>query len=332
MFTIMGSIRMKAAGKDLSIGTEGSGFETAVSSSDTRFFPLAEGKLKAGVVEPARIKGAEADFKKLLEPLEIKQIRFRNRMVKPAQVLGFAAGDGNASSMLIDFYETLAKGGVGMIIVESTCVDYPIGGRGPNRLRIDQDAFIPSLARLAEAIHSHGCPTFLQLSHTGPNAHFSGLQPLAASALSREEIPVSDPRVKNELPQAMTLSDIDRCVEKFAEAALRARHSGFDGVEFHGGHHLLINSFLSRAWNRRAGNPITVKLKDGKTFENQVNTPRGTPEAPLTLRELSDKYRDCAQRVLSHKQVERSIELLLALENVKNINDLMNVVTEGQSS
>ncbi|MFH1123108.1 MAG: MmgE/PrpD family protein [Pseudomonadota bacterium] len=82
----------------------------------------------------------------------------------------------------------------------------------------------------------------------------------------------------------------------------------------------------------RAGNPITVRLKDGKTYENQVNIPRGTPEAPLTLQELSDKYRDCAQNVLSRKQLERSIEMVLTLEEVKNIGELMNVVTKGPFS
>ena len=194
---------------------------------------------------------ANRRLRRLLEPLQVKQVTLRNRIVKPAQVLGFAAEDGNAGPMLIDFYASLAKGGVGLIIVESSCVDYPIGGKGQNRLRIDDDAFIPSFSRLAETIHGHGCPTFLQLSHNGPAGHFSDLQPLAASALSADEIPISDPRVKYDPPRAMTLADIERAVEKHAEAAWRAKQAGFDGVEVHAGHSYLLNSFLSRAWNRR---------------------------------------------------------------------------------
>ena len=118
---------------------------------------------------------------RLLEPLQVKQVTLRNRIVKPAQVLGFAEDDGNAGPMLIDFYATLAKGGVGLIIVESSCVDYPIGGKGQNRLLIHDDAYIPSFSRLTEAIHAHGCPTFLQLSHNGPAGNFrasSRWQPL----------------------------------------------------------------------------------------------------------------------------------------------------------
>ena len=78
----------------------------------------------------------------------------------------------------------------------------------------------------------------------------------------------------------------------------------------------------------RAGNPITVRLKDGRVYENQVNVPRGTPEAPLTLEILKEKYRDCAKNVLSQERVERSIDLVLNLEEIGNIHDLMKVVTQ----
>ncbi|MCC6533360.1 MAG: FAD-dependent oxidoreductase [Burkholderiales bacterium] len=191
------------------------------------------------------------DFPRLLEPLRVNQVTLRNRIVKPAQVLGFAAEDGNASAMQLAHYEALAQGGVGLLIVESSCVDYPIGGKGENRLRIDDDAFMPSFSRLAAAIHAHACPTFLQLSHNGPAAKFASMPPLAASALSAGELPVSDPRVAYDPPRAMTLADIERSVEKHAAAAWRAKQCGFDGVEVHAGHSYLVNSFLSRAWNRR---------------------------------------------------------------------------------
>lgn len=81
----------------------------------------------------------------------------------------------------------------------------------------------------------------------------------------------------------------------------------------------------------RAGNPITIRLKDGKVYENQVNIPRGSPGAPLTIEELSNKYRDCAKGVLSSEQVEHSIRLVLALEEVKDISELMKVVTERRT-
>ena len=190
-------------------------------------------------------------FKKLLEPLQVKNVRFRNRMVKPATTLGFAASDGNVSDMQIAFYSGLAQGGVGLLITESSCVDFPIGGKGENRLRLDDDVFIPSFSRLTEAIHSHGCPTFLQLTHNGPAGTFSGLRPLVPSELAEDDDPVADPRMKYDQPRAMTRADIEHCIEKHADAVWRAQKAGFDGVEIHAGHSYLLNSFLSRVWNRR---------------------------------------------------------------------------------
>lgn len=81
----------------------------------------------------------------------------------------------------------------------------------------------------------------------------------------------------------------------------------------------------------RAGNPITIRLRDGMVYENQVNVPRGSPGAPLTVEELSDKYRDCAKGVLSQEQTDRSIKLLLTLEELKDIGELMKVVTARQT-
>ena len=192
-----------------------------------------------------------ASFSNLLSPLKVRNVTLRNRMVKPATTLGFAEHDGTAGPMITEFYETIARGGVGLVIVESSCVDFPVGGKGENRLLVDNDRFIPSFTRLAEAIHKHGCPTFLQVTHNGPAGAFSGIPPLVPSLLSPEDNPEADPRMQYESPREMTLADIEMVVEKHARAAWRAKQAGFDGVEFHGCAAYLLNSFLSRAWHHR---------------------------------------------------------------------------------
>lgn len=207
--------------------------------------------MKDGAESTAGESRRDSSYRTLLSPLTLKHRTLRNRIVKSSTVLGFAAEDGNAGQMLIDWYEALARGGAGMVIAESSCVDYPLGGKGENRLRIDDDAYIASFSRLADAIHRHGSATILQLTHNGPAGKFSGQPPVAASELPQSEVPLSDPRVKYDPARAMTQADIDRTIEKHAAAAWRARQAGFDGVEVHAGHSYLINSFLSRAWNRR---------------------------------------------------------------------------------
>lgn len=189
-----------------------------------------------------------AGFQKLLEPLQIGNVILRNRMVKPGQTMKYAEKDGYASQRIIDFYEALSRGGVGMLIVENSCVN-DVGNQGSLALRIDEDKYIPAMSELAQAIHKHGCPTFLQFGHSGP-AHrkeFSGLQPVAASSLKRDELPIPS----LELPRELTVLEIEETVDNYVKAALRAQKAGFDGVEIHAAHQYLLNSFLSRIWNKR---------------------------------------------------------------------------------
>ena len=54
-----------------------------------------------------------------------------------------------------------------------------------------------------------------------------------------------------ELPKELTLGEIQEIVGYFIQAALRAKHAGFDGVELHGVHGFLLDQFISRTTNKR---------------------------------------------------------------------------------
>jgi 2,4-dienoyl-CoA reductase (NADPH2) len=192
-------------------------------------------------------------FSRLLEPLQIKKVRLKNRIVKPGQRLGFADDHGNVTQQGIDFYENLAKGGAGLIIVDHAYVDFPMGAKARQASAAD-DAHIGSLAKLAEAIHRHGCPVFLQISHVGPDhdTKVSGKAPLTPSVLTREEIDAMFPGRGDYPPyRAITVPEIEALIAKFADGAERVRKAGFDGVEVHGAHAYLLATFFSRVWNRR---------------------------------------------------------------------------------
>ena len=59
-------------------------------------------------------------FEKLLEPGQIGRVKTRNRMIKTANSVGYQSDkwDGNITQKHLDFYEALARGGVGLIIAE----------------------------------------------------------------------------------------------------------------------------------------------------------------------------------------------------------------------
>ena len=92
--------------------------------------------------------------------------------------------DGHITDQFIYFVEAIAKGGVGLQIVEGGTLDFPQGAHDVFHFRIDDDEYIPGWTKVAEASHKHGVPIFAQMVHAGPwhRTEMSGLQPIASSA------------------------------------------------------------------------------------------------------------------------------------------------------
>ncbi|HJX13101.1 MAG TPA: FAD-dependent oxidoreductase [Dehalococcoidales bacterium] len=199
---------------------------------------------------------ASGKFEKLLEPFKIGSVKTRNRIIKTgAGMLMWHQDELRVNGRVKAFYEAIARGGVGLIIVESPTIDYPRGVRWRQRYRIDHDRYIKGLRELTEIIHRYGCPTFMQMNHDGPwqsrlgfepDPPYTG-QPVAASAVSFR----SDNDFHNEVPRALTVTEIEEIVDKFAGAAVRAEKAGFDGVDINASSSHLLHNFLSPFWNRR---------------------------------------------------------------------------------
>ncbi|MCK4863312.1 MAG: hypothetical protein KAS25_03400, partial [Dehalococcoidales bacterium] len=83
------------------------------------------------------------NFKKLLEPGRIGSVTTRNRIVKTgAGMFMWHEDDLHMNESIKAFYEGIARGGVGLLIVESPTIDYPLGVRWRQRYRIDDDKYI----------------------------------------------------------------------------------------------------------------------------------------------------------------------------------------------
>lgn len=193
-------------------------------------------------------------FAHLLEPGQIGTVKTRNRIVKTGAAMLYWHEEHDAvPANMMAFYEALARGGVGLIIVESPTVDFPLGRRWQQRYRIDDDRYIKGLAALVDVIHKHGCPTFMQMNHDGPWQSMWGPKPIipgkpiAASPVSLK----SAMDFHNETPRELSTEEIANLVEKFAAAAVRAHKAGFDGVDINAGSSHLLHNFLSPFWNRR---------------------------------------------------------------------------------
>ncbi len=244
------------------------------------------------------MKGASI-MKDLLEPVVIKGMKLKNRVVMPPMVTNFATEDGAVTRRMVRYYQERARGGVGLVIVEmSAC--HPAGKGFPCMVAAYHDRFIPGLNELAEGIQVYGPCAALQIGHAGrqTSRHISGYPVKAPSP-----IPVSG---TTEIPQEMSPGEIEEAVEAFGAAALRAKRAGFDAVELHGTHGYLLNQFLSPYTNQRVDDY-------GGNFEKRL---RFAVEVIRAVRgRVGDDYpvlfRLCANEYLED---EKGITLSLAKE------------------
>lgn len=181
-----------------------------------------------------------------------KELRFRNLTVKNRIFRSSISGrfdnyDGSGTYVRINWEEKFAAGGVGAII--SSYV--PVHTRGrilPNYAMIHHDGPIPFWAALGERVHRYGCKFILQLSHSGRQQDFGGVEnlPFEAQSSTNKREPFH-----GFLCRAMTKEEIRYTVQCFAEGARRAKAAGLDGVETHSAHGYLISQFLSSGINDR---------------------------------------------------------------------------------
>jgi 2,4-dienoyl-CoA reductase-like NADH-dependent reductase (Old Yellow Enzyme family)/thioredoxin reductase len=204
-------------------------------------------------------------FKKLFEPLKIKNVTLKNRMVKSSQWFIYPEEGGLVGERIKQFYATIAKGGVGLVIVEESCCEYPLGASNIPHIRLDDDKYLPGLSELADAIHQHDCPAFVQITHAGP-AHKSvdGQQPIAPSTID----PPPEPAM--ELAREMTIEEVREKIELYSQAALRVKKAGFEGCEVHLAHYAMGNSFLSRIQNKRTDEYGCESLENRARFGCEI--------------------------------------------------------------
>jgi 2,4-dienoyl-CoA reductase-like NADH-dependent reductase (Old Yellow Enzyme family) len=182
----------------------------------------------------------------LLSPLSFAGLTLRNRIVMPPMFSGFATPQGEVTGRIVDYHRARAAAGTALIIVEHTYV-HPWGRISDTQMGVHDDAMIPGLARLADALRREGAVSCLQLAHAGASttAAVIGRPPVGPSSLRHPFERDVDPA------EAATLAEIEQIVKAFGDGAARAREAGFDAVQIHSAHGYLLSQFLSPLTNHR---------------------------------------------------------------------------------
>ena len=183
----------------------------------------------------------------LYEPFRLKNLELKNRLVMAPMHTKFSLENGEVSDRLTAYLEARARGGIGLIILENTCIDWVYGRPGGNPVTIHDDMCRTGMSGLPLAVHRHGAKIVTQLQHTGrQNVRANipgGLQPVAPSAVKSKR--------GGDEPRPLEEHEIERIIQQYVDAARRSREAGFDGVELHGAHGYLLTQFFSPHSNQR---------------------------------------------------------------------------------
>ena len=184
----------------------------------------------------------------LFEPFAIKQVEFKNRVLRSSIGGKTAYYDGRVSPAWQRFETRFAEAGVGGIVSATVTVDdrrwsplaYP---------KLSDDRFVAPIREAVRAVQALGCKYILQLGDAGCHTQMS-LLPEAEdgkSASAGFDL-VFGYRSRS---TAMTLEEVELAVQQFAAGARRVRDAGCDGLEITASKGYLIHQFLNPATNRR---------------------------------------------------------------------------------
>jgi len=179
--------------------------------------------------------------------------------------------EGVFTDQAVAYYEERAKGGCGLIIIGGTIIHRDALYSEFNFPGLWDDAQIAGLAKVADAVHRHGCKLACQLLHVGlraipvlnkdPAYDFDAAWYMVApSQIPPGEYPNAP------MPKELEEHEIEEILGAYESAAGRAIAAGLDGVEFHMSHGYLPWQFLSPLYNHRTDGW-------GGSYENRLRFP-----------------------------------------------------------
>jgi 2,4-dienoyl-CoA reductase (NADPH2) len=141
--------------------------------------------------------------------------------------------------------EVIANTGCGIFTNQGAYPDKSGVGKGyTTQICINDDRYIPGLAKVADMFHKDGAVALQQILHSG---RYGGidlgfcLQPSETAQTLRHFRP----------PRVMTKEDIQEAIQDHADAAVRSMKAGYEGVEITSFLGYLLACFLSRFVNQR---------------------------------------------------------------------------------
>lgn len=189
----------------------------------------------------------------LFEPFDIKNLRFKNRIMHAPTTLNMSDPQGYATRRLAAAYGALAKGGFSAVTVGATCVRRD-GLINERMLGLYDEDYVIEFRDTVAEIKNNDCLAGIQLFYGGMIPGLGTTIPLQPGRGWIPDTVSWGPSNKyiigNAKPGIVPTEVYEELVEDYAQAARRSREAGFDYVSFHFCHGSLPHTNLSLLANQ----------------------------------------------------------------------------------
>lgn len=193
------------------------------------------------------------DFPHLLAPLDLGFTTLKNRVLMGSMHTGLE--ETKDWNRVAAFYGDRARGGVALIVTGGMAPSRE-GGVFPGAAGLFNDADIANHKIITDRVHEAGGKIAMQILHAGRYAY--GPECVSASPIKSPISPFP--------PKELDEDGIEKQIEDFVTATMRAREAGYDGVEIMGSEGYFLNQFLVTHVNKRTD-------RWGGSYENRMRLP-----------------------------------------------------------
>ncbi|SFJ65506.1 NADPH-dependent 2,4-dienoyl-CoA reductase [Jannaschia pohangensis] len=174
----------------------------------------------------------------MLAPLDLGHITLKNRVLMGSMHTNLE--ETKDWNRVAEFYAERARGGVALMVTGGMAPSRE-GGVFPGAAGLFSDQDIANHRIVTDRVHDAGGLIAMQILHAGRYAY--GPECVSASPIKSPISPFP--------PKELDAEGIEKQIEDFVTATLRAREAGYDGVEIMGSEGYFLNQFLVTHTNKR---------------------------------------------------------------------------------
>lgn len=179
---------------------------------------------------------------KILQPITIGGVTFKNRLMLPPLTTGYEAKDGSISSQSLSFYRRLAQGGVGYIVLGDVA-PIPSFAQTP---KLFDDSQIDGFRQIADSVHSYGAKIGIQVFH--PEYNVEAINKMFANG-EQNKVPERLDYEMQHFVNEVSEDSLMVIIDKMCACAKRAQQAGIDVIQVHGDR--LVGALCSTQLNTR---------------------------------------------------------------------------------